>query len=456
MFYLNFCGKGVLKMNVYAEIETAPREELEDLQLKRLQQTVSRVYQHVPFYREQLTKASISPEDIKSLEDIQKLPFTQKKDLRDHYPFGLFAVERNEVVRIHASSGTSGKPTVVGYTRTDIQNWAELIARAIVAAGGRPGDILHNAYGYGLFTGGLGLHYGAELLGCTTIPVSGGNTERQITLIQDFKPRVITATPSYVLSLAEKMEEMGIDPRTTSLEYGIFGAEPWSEEMRNTLEEKLGLKAIDIYGLSEVIGPGVSIECYQAQNGLHIADDHFLVEVIDPETLEPVPEGEDGELVFTSLTKEAFPIIRYRTGDIASITREPCICGRTTTRMSRVKGRIDDMLIIRGVNIFPSEIEYHLLKIEELVPHYQIHLTKKGSLDSVELHVEMAQHVYESLPDQDLAHERVEAIARKVSQVMKDNCLVSMEVKVHKPKTLPRSEGKAVRVVDKRKVAVVS
>ncbi|WP_017727878.1 phenylacetate--CoA ligase PaaK [Halalkalibacterium ligniniphilum] len=440
-------------MGIYNEVETSSQTELQQIQLKRLQKTVEHVFNNVPFYREQLTASQVSPQSIQSLEDIQKLPFTKKHHLRENYPFGLFAVDQSEIVRIHGSSGTSGKPTIVGYTKNDIEMWAELIARAISAAGGSKGDIFHNAYGYGLFTGGLGLHYGSEKLGCTTVPISGGNTERQICLIQDFKPKVIAGTPSYILNIAEKMEEMGLNPEEISVEYGIFGAEPWSEEMRKTLEEKLGIKAVDIYGLSEVLGPGVSVECHEAQDGLHIADDHFFVEVIDPETLQPVPEGENGELVFTSLTKEALPIIRYRTGDIASITREKCFCGRTTTRMSRVKGRIDDMLIIRGVNIFPSEIERSLLQIADLVPHYQIHLTKKGTMDNVELHVEMKQEFFENILKQDLNHDAVAILKKSIQHVMKTQCLVSMDIVINQPKSIPRSEGKAVRIVDKRKEA---
>ncbi|WP_227939296.1 phenylacetate--CoA ligase PaaK [Alkalihalobacillus deserti] len=441
-------------MNVYNQIETASRAEMEALQLERLQKTVNHVFTNVPFYRDQLIKSNISPESIQSLEDIKKLPFTKKNHLRENYPFGLFAVDQSEVTRIHGSSGTSGKPTVVGYTKNDTENWAELVARGIVAAGGKKEDIFHNAYGYGLFTGGLGLHYGAEKLGCATVPISGGNTERQITLIQDFKPKIIAGTPSYILNIAERMEEMGITPDEISVEYGIFGAEPWSEEMRKTLENKLGIKAVDIYGLSEVMGPGVAIECHEAQDGLHIADDHFLIEVINPDTLEPVPEGEDGELVFTSLTKEALPIIRYRTGDISSITRETCKCGRTTTRMARVKGRIDDMLIIRGVNIFPSEIERYLLQIDDLVPHFQIHLTKKGTMDNVELHVEMTPEFFSNLPGEDLTHESVGQLKKKIQYAMKTHCLVSMDIFIQKPKSIPRSEGKAVRILDKRDLAV--
>ena len=354
------------------EIETKSRDYIEEVQLQRLKAVVEKVTNRVPFYREKFDKVNFSPEMLNCLEDLEALPFTTKQDLRDQYPFGMFAVPQSELVRVHASSGTSGKPTVVGYTKNDIEMWSEIVARSIALAGGEPGKVLHNAYGYGLFTGGLGLHYGSERLGMVTVPVSGGNTHRQIMLIEDFKPEVICGTPSYILNIAETMEERGKDPRATSLKYGIFGAEPWSEEMRKTLENKMGIKACDIYGLSEVIGPGVANECHEAQAGLHVAEDHFFVEVIDPETMKRVPDGEEGELVFTSLTKEAFPVIRYRTGDIASLTREKCSCGRTTVRMSRVKGRIDDMLIINGVNVFPSQIEHCLLAVPELAPHYQI------------------------------------------------------------------------------------
>jgi len=435
-------------------IETAERSTIEQEQLKDLKKTLERVYNNVPFYRKEFEKRGITPDHVKGLEDVQNLPFTTKKVLRDHYPFGLFAVKQQELVRVHASSGTSGKPTVVGYTKNDIDHWAEIVARAIAIAGGKPGEILHNAYGYGLFTGGLGLHYGGEKLGMVTVPISGGNTERQISLIEDFKPTVISATPSYVLSIGEKMRELGKDPRKTSLKFGIFGAEPWSEEMRKALEDLFDIKACDIYGLSEVIGPGVAMECHEGQNGLHVAEDHFLVEVIDPKTLERVPDGTEGELVFTSLKKEGFPVIRYRTGDIASITREKCVCGRTTVRMSRVKGRIDDMLIIRGVNVFPSEIEHYLVQMEELAPHYQVHLHKKGALDEVELHVEIHDDIYKSI-EGNMQHDKVLELKRKVQHSMKNNCLVSMDVKVLPPKAIPRSEGKAVRIVDNRKKEVV-
>lgn len=436
------------------EIETAGRDQMESLQLERLRKTASLVYHSVPFYRDHFEARDIHPDDIRSLEDLKMLPLTTKKDLRDHYPFGMFAVGQEELVRVHASSGTSGKPTVVGYTQKDIDMWGDIVARAIAMAGGRPGSVLHNAYGYGLFTGGLGLHYGSEKLGMITVPVSGGNMDRQITLIEDFKPTVICGTPSYVLNLAETIESQGKDPAGLSLQVGIFGAEPWSDKMRETLEGILDIKACDIYGLSEVIGPGVAMECPEAQDGLHIAEDHFLVEVINPDTLEPVADGETGELVFTSLTKEAFPIIRYRTGDIASIQRGTCACGRTTVKMSRVKGRVDDMLIIRGVNVFPSEMEHHLFELKELAPHYQLHLKKKGALDTVELHVEVSPEYYAGLSG-NIGHEKVGELITKVKRVMKNGCLVSMDIRVRAPKEIPRSEGKAIRIVDLREEAVL-
>ncbi|NMH70931.1 phenylacetate--CoA ligase [Bacillus sp. RO3] len=428
------------------EIETAGRSHIESLQLERLQHVAARVYERVPFYREQFERRGLVPEDIKSLSHLEMLPLTNKTDLRDHYPFGLFAVEREEMVRIHASSGTSGKPTVVGYTQNDINMWGEIVARAIAMAGGKPGDVLHNAYGYGLFTGGLGLHYGSEKLGMMTVPVSGGNVSRQITLLEDFQPTVICGTPSYVLHLAESMESEGKNPASLSLRYGIFGAEPWSDAMRRMLERKLDIKACDIYGLSEVIGPGVAMECHEAQDGLHIAEDHFLVEVIHPDTLEPLPEGEAGELVFTSLTKEAFPIIRYRTGDMASIHHGTCSCGRTTVKMSRVKGRVDDMLIIRGVNVFPSEMEHFLLQVKELAPHYQVHLKKRGALDVIELQVEVTDECFRGM-----SQSFMQELEAKVKSLMKDRCYVSMDVKVRGPREIPRSEGKAIRIVDFRK-----
>ncbi|MDP4164277.1 MAG: AMP-binding protein [Bacillota bacterium] len=429
------------------KIETASKMEIERLQLIRLQETLTRVYEKVPYYRKKFDEYGVKLEDFQSIRDVIKLPFTVKKDLRDHYPFGLFAVPQSDLIRIHASSGTSGKPTVVGYTKKDIQNWADLVARSIAMSGGQPGEILHNAYGYGLFTGGLGLHYGGETLGMATVPVSGGNTDRQITIIEDFNPTVICCTPSYLLNIAEKMEELGKNPRETSLKFGILGAEPWSEEMRQTIERKLNIKACDIYGLSEVMGPGVSMECHEAQDGLHIAEDHFLVEVIDPNTLLPVPDGEDGELVFTSLTKEAFPIIRYRSGDIASLNRDKCKCGRTTVRMSRVKGRIDDMLIIRGINVFPSEIEHFLLTIKNIEPHYQLHVFKKGSLQHIELQVEVMGELFTAIRG-DMNHGEINTLKKQIQNLIKNHCLITLDVNVLQPKSLPRSEGKAVRIVN--------
>lgn len=438
-------------MMIYNEkMETMEPAEKEKLQLERLQSTVKNVCENVPFYHETLEQFGLHPEDIQSMKDVHKLPFTKKQDLRDHYPFGLFAVDQKNVVRLHASSGTSGKPTVVGYTQNDVDAWTEMVARSIAAAGGEPGRVLHNAYGYGLFTGGLGLHYGGEKLGMATVPVSGGNTDRQMMLIEDFKPQVISGTPSYMLNIAEEMEKKGKDPRKTSLEYGVFGAEPWSEEMRDELEERLGIKAMDIYGLSEVYGPGVAIECHEAQDGLHVQEDFLYVEVIDPDTLEPLPDGEDGELVFTSLTKEAAPLLRYCTGDIASISHEKCKCGRTTVKMSRVKGRIDDMLIIRGVNVFPSQIESNLLQVEELVPHYQVAVDREGSLDRAELRVEVQQAFFNEV-NGDLKSARAIELQQKLTHLIKSNCLVSMKVNVGEPKSIPRSQGKAVRIVDLRK-----
>jgi len=431
------------------KMETLEQSEKENLQLERLQQTAKQVYENIPFYRKSFDEAGVTPEDIRSMADLSKLPFTRKQDLRDHYPFGMFAVDIKEVVRLHASSGTSGKPTVVGYTRNDIETWTEMVARSIAAAGGEPGKVLHNAYGYGLFTVGLGLHYGSEKLGMATVPVSGGNTDRQLLLIKDFKPQVICGTPSYILNIADKMREDGKDPSGTSLEYGIFGAEPWSEEMRGKLEQALGIKAVDIYGLSEVYGPGVSIECHEAQDGLHVQEDIVYVEVIDPETLETLPEGEDGELVFTSLKKEATPLIRYRTGDIGSIKSGKCKCGRTTVRMSRIKGRADDMLIIRGVNVFPSQIENYLLQVDELVPHYQVAVNRNGTLDEAVLHVEVSEDYYSNIGG-NLEHESVKELEKKIARSMKGKCLVTMQIKVFEPKSIPRSQGKAVRIIDLR------
>ncbi|GED31009.1 phenylacetate--CoA ligase PaaK [Brevibacillus centrosporus] len=433
------------------EMETLPREKMAELQLKRLQETVKRVYERVPFHQKAFDEAGVKPEDIQTLDDIQKLPFMKKKDLRENYPFNLFAVDMKEVSRIHGSSGTKGKPTVVGYTKNDIENWSEIVARAICSAGGEPGDIFHNAYGYGLFTGGLGLHYGIERMGAVAVPISGGNTPRQITLIEDFQPRGLAATPSYVLNIVEEMKKQGINPRETSLKYGIFGAEPWSEEMREQLEEALDIKAVDIYGLSEVMGPGVSIECHEAQDGLHIAEDHFLAEIVDPNTGEVLPYGQEGELVFTSLTKEAFPVIRYRTGDIASLNPAPCKCGRTTLRMSRIKGRVDDMLIIRGVNVFPTEIEAVLLTFKQLAPHYQVVIERDGALDRFEVHCELTpEYMSEigSIDSPDLV-----PLKKAIGHDIKCSLGVTVVLRLLPPNSLVRSESKAMRIVDNRNKA---
>ncbi len=428
------------------EFETMPKEELVDVQLKRLKATVERVYATVPFYQEKFKEAGITPGDIRSLDNLKTLPFTTKQDLRDNYPFGMLTVPMDNIVRIHASSGTTGQPTVVAYTRRDIDTWAELMARSLTAGGASRGDIIHNAYGYGLFTGGLGAHYGAERLGAAVIPVSGGNTNRQIIIMKDFRPTILTATPSYTLHLAEVAEDMGVSFADLSFKFGIFGAEPWSEKMREEIERKLNITAVDIYGLSEVIGPGVAIECHEAKNGLHIFEDHFYPEIIDPATGNILPYGETGELVFTSLTKEAFPIIRYRTRDITSLHPEPCICGRTHVRMSRVSGRTDDMLIIRGVNVFPSQIESVLMETNGIEPHYQLVVDREGKLDSLTINVEINEQLF-SDEIKELQH-----LEKKISTNIKEYLGVSASVKLVEPRTIARSEGKAVRVIDKRDI----
>jgi phenylacetate-CoA ligase len=428
------------------EYETLPREALEALQLKRLIAVSERVYATVPFYKKKFDEARIKPSDIKSLKDLRRLPFTNKIDLRDNYPFGLFAVPMEQVVRIHASSGTTGKPTVVGYTRRDISTWAELMARSLAAAGAHKNDIIHNAYGYGLFTGGLGVHYGAERLGASVIPISGGNSKRQIVIMQDFGSTVLTCTPSYALFLAETAEEMGIDFKKLKLKVGIFGAEPWSEKMRDEIERKLDIQAIDIYGLSEVIGPGVSIECIEAKRGLHIFEDHFIPEIINPQTGEALPYGQKGELVFTTITKEAFPLIRYRTRDISVLYPEPCKCGRTHVRMERVSGRSDDMLIIRGVNVFPSQIESVLMNIEGVEPHYLLIVDRQGTLDTLEVHVEVNEKVFSD------EVKNLQVLGRRIEKEIKDLLGVNAGVKLVEPKSIQRSEGKAQRVIDKRKI----
>ncbi len=428
------------------EYETMPREALEAIQLRRLQVTLERAYATVPFYRQKFEEKGIVPSDVRCLDDLNEIPFTTKQDLRDNYPFGMFAVPMDNIVRIHASSGTTGQPTVVGYTARDINTWAELMARSLSAGGASRGDIIHNAYGYGLFTGGLGVHYGAEKLGASIIPVSGGNTKRQIIIMKDFGPTILTATPSYTLHLAEVAGEMGVSFKDLNFKFGIFGAEPWSENMRQEIENKLNLIAVDIYGLSEVIGPGVSIECHEAKNGLHIFEDHFIPEIIDPVTKKVLPYGETGELVFTSITKEAFPVIRYRTRDITSLNTDPCICGRTHLRMKRVSGRSDDMLIIRGVNVFPSQIESVLMQIDEVEPHYQLTVDRVDNLDTLTVQVEVNENLFS---DEVKTLQRLE---QKISKDIKEYLGVSAAVKLVEPKTIARSEGKAVRVVDNRDI----
>jgi phenylacetate-CoA ligase len=428
------------------ELETLPREALEALQLKRLVATAERVYATVPFYKRKFDESGMKPSDIKSLRDLRRLPFTTKVDLRDSYPFGLFAVPMEQVVRIHASSGTTGKSTVVGYTRRDINSWAELMARSLSAAGAQKTDIIHNAYGYGLFTGGLGVHYGAERLGASVIPISGGNSKRQVIIMQDFGSTVLTCTPSYALFLAETAVEMGIDFKKMKLRVGIFGAEPWSERMRDEIERKLNIQAIDIYGLSEVMGPGVSIECIEAKRGLHVFEDHFIAEIINPQTGEVLPYGEKGELVFTTITKEAFPLIRYRTRDISVLYPQPCKCGRTHMRMERVSGRSDDMLIIRGVNVFPSQIESVLMNIEGVEPHYLLIVDRKGTLDTLDVHVEVNEKVFSD------EVKNLQSLGKRIEKDIKDLLGVNAGVKLVEPKTIQRSEGKAQRVIDKRKI----
>lgn len=427
------------------EFETLPREALEAIQLKRLQALVEKVYATVPFYKSAFDEKGVKPGDIRSLEDLRKLPFTLKQDLRDNYPFGMFATSMENVVRIHASSGTTGKPTVVGYTRRDIRTWAGLMARTLAAAGAHKGDIVHNAYGYGLFTGGLGFHYGAERLGASVIPVSGGNTKRQILLMRDFGATVLTCTPSYALHLADVATEEGIDFKSLKFRVGVFGAEPWTENIRKEIEKQLGLDAVDIYGLSEIIGPGVAVECVEAKNGLHVFEDHFIVEVINPETGEPLPYGEPGELVFTTLTKEAFPLIRYRTRDLSVLYHEPCKCGRNMVRMGRITGRSDDMLIIRGVNVFPSQIESVLMARKDVAPHYVLFVDRKDRMDTLEINVEIDEGVFSD------AVKDFQNMEREIEKEIKDLLGVSCKVHLVEPKSILRSEGKAQRVIDKRK-----
>ncbi|NUS52379.1 MAG: phenylacetate--CoA ligase [Nocardioidaceae bacterium] len=420
-------------------VPTYDVEQLRHVQLERLRATVANVYAHVPHYRRAFDEAGVTPDDIGSLADLGRLPFTTKEVLRQNYPFGMFAVPREQVNRVHASSGTTGKPTVVGYTAQDLETWADVMARSIWAAGGRPGDVVHVAYGYGLFTGGLGAHYGAERLGCTVVPVSGGMTPRQVQLIVDFEPRVIMVTPSYFLAILDEMEAQGVDPHRTSLEIGIFGAEPWTDEMRREVQRRSSIRAVDIYGLSEVMGPGVSQEAVDTQDGLHVWEDHFYPEVIDPVTLEVLPDGEEGELVFTSLTKQAMPVIRYRTRDLTRLL--PGTAYPAFRRMQKVTGRTDDMMIVRGVNVFPTMIEEQILKVEGLTPHYLCVLTRPGNLDELTVRVE----AHESVPERSRAD-----LGTRLAGHVKENVGTSVHVEVLAPHSLERSLGKAKRISDER------
>lgn len=421
-------------------IEVASRDEIAALQLKRMKWSLAHAYENVAHTRAAFDAKGVHPDDLKSLSDLSKFPFTTKMDLRNNYPFGLFAVPREQVVRLHGSSGTTGKPTVVGYTAGDIEMWSNMVARSIRASGGRPGDIIHVSYGYGLFTGGLGAHYGAEKLGCTVVPVSGGMTERQVSLITDFKPRVIMVTPSYMLSILDEFRRKGIDPRESSLAVGIFGAEPWTNSMRSEIEQAFDMHAVDIYGLSEIMGPGVANECVETKDGLHIWEDHFYPEIIDPVTEEVLPDGEIGELVFTTLTKEALPMVRYRTRDL---TRLLPGTARSMRRMEKITGRSDDMIILRGVNVFPTQIEEQILKCTGLAPHFQIELTRSGRMDEMTVHVE-------STGDASAEDARA-ASARELAHHIKSTVGISARIDVQEPGNVVRSEGKAKRVVDNRK-----
>ena len=420
-------------------IENASRDEIAAVQLERMQWSVRHAYENSPFYRRRFDQHGVHPDDLRSLADLAKFPFTVKQDLRDTYPFGMFAVPRERLCRIHGSSGTTGKPTVVGYTRKDIDVWAEVVARSIYASGGRPGDIVHVAYGYGLFTGGLGAHYGAERLGCTVVPISGGMTERQVTLIQDFAPRIMMVTPSYMLSILDEFRRQSLDPRLCSLKVGIFGAEPWTNAMRQEIEAAFDMDAVDIYGLSEVMGPGVANECVETKDGLHIWEDHFYPEIIDPESGAVLPDGEMGELVFTTLTKEGLPMIRYRTRDL---TRLLPGTARSMRRMEKVTGRSDDMIILRGVNVFPTQIEEQILKCAGLAPHFQIELTRAGRMDNMTVHVEATAQAGDAAARA--------ASAKELAHHIKSVVGVSSKIEVHDPNGIERSEGKAKRVVDNR------
>ena len=423
-----------------SDVERAPRQRLRELQLARLRTLVARLLDAVPVTRERLHAAGVrSGEDVRSLDDLRRLPFSTKGDLREHYPFGLLAVPREQLVRVHASSGTGGKATVVGYTRRDLEVWTDVMARSLAMAGVRAGMLVHNANGYGLFTGGLGFHQGAEKLGATVVPVSGGFTERQVTLLRDLQAQVLFATPSYALHIGHALEQQGIGPDDLALEVGVFGGESWTPAMGKAIEGALGLDAVNMYGLSEIVGPGVAVQCREERGGSHVNEDHFLAEVIDPQTGEPLPDGAEGELVFSTLTKEALPLLRYRTGDIASLDRAPCACGRTLSRMSAVRGRRDDMLIIRGVNLYPSEIEHTLLGVEGAAPHYQLVVERPGALDELTLRCEPAGDGVDAA-----------ALRARVARALRERTGITIAVELLAPGAVPRSEGKAVRVVDQR------
>lgn len=418
-------------------------KEKEELQLKRLQVVVKRAYENVPYYRQRLEEAGVTPEDIQTLKDIEKIPFTTKSDLRDAYPFGMFAVSTDDIVEVHTTSGTTGKPTVSGYTTKDLEIWGEVVARALSMAGATKKDIVQNCYGYGLFTGGLGVHHGGQKVGCTVIPISAGNTQRQIEIIQDFKSTIITCTPSYAMYIAEVLEREGVPPEDIKLKAGVFGAEMWTEEMRNEIERRLNIDALNIYGLTEIIGPGVANECME-KDGLHIFDDHFYPEIIDPQTLETLPEGENGELVLTTLTREGMPVLRFRTRDITTLRRGECECGRTHVKMDRITGRSDDMLKIRGVIVFPSQIERAILKIPGMEPHYQIIASRPHHLDELEVQVETSPALFSD----EVKH--VEEVRKSIEKHIHDEIGLRVNVTLVEPRSLPRSEGKAVRVIDKR------
>jgi len=432
------------------DAETMAPEARQALQLERLRAALGWVGSRVPFYRELLAKAGLTPGTLRGLEDLGALAFARKDDLREHYPWGLFAVPRALVARVHASSGTKGKPTVVGYTLRDLAVWREVMARSLAAAGAEPGHLLQIAYGYGLFTGGLGFHDGAEHMGLTVVPMSSGNTLRQILLLQDFQPHGLACTPSFALHIGETMREQGLDPRAVGVRYGLFGAEPWTEPMRAQLQDLWGCAALDFYGLSELIGPGVAAECVEARQGLHVNEDHFLPEIIDPATGTPLPPGAEGELVLTALTKEALPVLRYRTGDLTSLNPEPCRCGRTTVRMARVKGRSDDMLVIRGVNVYPSQVEAALLTLGELAPHYQLVVDCTAAFPTLAVHVEPAERTVEAWGGFDGRRVEVTALAGVVAERLRGHLGLNPEISIVPPKTIPRSEGKAVRVVERR------